>query len=92
MDNGTEQDNKPRVTDMNGSEFLKHCLTDSDGNPSSKRLVTFIATMLICLAFLANLFWDETIEQFIFDGVMYIVIAGLGVAGAEKFAPKTPPQ
>ena len=37
------------------------------------------------IGFLANLFWDYTIEDFIYSSVMYIVIAGLGIVGAEKF-------
>jgi hypothetical protein len=61
-------------------------LQDNDGNLSSKRLVTFISSILISIGFLANLFWGYKIEQFIFDGVMYITIAGLGISGAEKFA------
>ncbi len=59
---------------------------DNDGHLSSKRLVTFVSSVLICIGFLANLFGDYNVEQFIFDGVMYITIAGLGVSGAEKFA------
>jgi hypothetical protein len=39
---------------------------------------------------MANLFWDYTVDQFMFDAVMYIVIASLGITGAEKFAPKPP--
>lgn len=61
-------------------------LQDNDGNLSSKRLVTMISLFLVSLAFMGNLFGGFTIERFIFDGVMYITIAGLGISGAEKFA------
>jgi len=65
-------------------------LQDNDGHLSSKRLVTLISLLLLAVSFLANLFWGFTIERFIFDGVMYITIAGLGISGAEKFAPSVP--
>lgn len=61
-------------------------LQDNDGNNSSKRLVTLISILLISTSFLANMFGGYQIEKFIFDGVMYIAIAGLGITGAEKFA------
>lgn len=63
-------------------------LHDNDGNASSKRLVTLLTLGLICLGYTANLFWDQNVEQFMFDALMYITIAGLGVSGAEKFAKK----
>ena len=65
-------------------------LQDNDGNLSSKRLVTIISLLLLAVSFIANLFWGFQIERFIFDGVMYITIAGLGISGAEKFAPSVP--
>ena len=70
-------------------EYLKGIMADSHGNPSSKRVVTMIATILMVVGYTANLFWDYTVDQFMFESIMYIVIAGLGITGAEKFAPKT---
>ena len=67
--------------------FIKN-LFNSQGEVSSKRVVTFLAFVLVMIGFLANLFWDHTIEKFIFTSVMYIVIAGLGIVGAEKFIGK----
>jgi len=60
------------------------------GNPSSKRMVAVVSTVLIAIGYIANLFWDYTIDEFIFNGVMYIVIGTLGITGVEKFAPKKP--
>ena len=59
-----------------------------DGSVSSKRVVTFIAFLLCSTGFLANLFWGFKIDSNIFNSMMYIVIAGLGFTGLEKFAPK----
>lgn len=64
----------------------------SDGSKiSSKRLVTLLSFILIAIGFLANLFWNFTIEEFIYSSIMYIVIAGLGIVGAEKFAKSKKP-
>ena len=70
--------------------YLKGIMSDINGSPSSKRLVTLLATILVAVGYIANLFWDYTVEQFMFESMMYIVIAGLGITGAEKFAPKSP--
>ena len=66
------------------SKFLK----DSSGNNSSKRLITLLAFVLVAIGFICNLFWDLTIAEFMYSSIMYIVIAGLGIVGAERFAPK----
>jgi hypothetical protein len=70
--------------------YLKQMMEDSAGSPSSKRLVTILATLLVCGAFVANLGWGLTVEEFMYNNMMYIVIAGLGITGAEKFAPRAP--
>jgi hypothetical protein len=59
---------------------------------SSKRVVTFLAFIFCSIAFFANLFFGLTIEENIFEGMMYIAIAGLGVTAAEKFANKQQPS
>ena len=68
--------------------FLFSLLKDGHDNTwSSKRVVTFIAFLLCCTAFLANLFWGKNMAQSLYDGMMYIVLAGLGFTASEKFAP-----
>ena len=59
-----------------------------DGSLSSRRVVTFAAFLLCVLAFLANLFWGMKIEQFIYDSMAYIAMAGLGATVAEKFSSR----
>jgi hypothetical protein len=55
-------------------------LTDgTDEGISSKRAVTLLAFVLCAVAFVANLFFNFTIDESIFEGMMYIAIAGLGV-------------
>ena len=74
---------------MNLLENIKSMLSDGvNGSVSSKRVITFLATFLVAMAFVLNLFWDLTVEQFMYDSMMMIVVAGLGTTVAEKFAPK----
>jgi hypothetical protein len=69
---------------------LQSLVEDShNGSLSSRRIVTLAAFILCSIAFLANLFFSYSVDQYMFDGMMYIVIAGLGVIVTEKFATKT---
>ena len=72
------------------ADFLHSLLGDGiDGSWSSKRVVTLLAFVLCAIAFLADVFWDKKISQGLYDGMMYIVIAGLGFTASEKFTSKT---
>jgi hypothetical protein len=74
---------------MNLLANLKSMLADGvDGSLSSKRVITFLATTLVALAFVLNMFWGFTVEKFMYDSMMMIVLGGLGTTVAEKFAPK----
>lgn len=64
-------------------------LTDgTDELISSKRVVTLLAFVLCAVAFVANLFFNFTIDESLFEGMMYIAIAGLGFTASEKFSKK----
>lgn len=68
--------------------MLYGLLNDShNGTLSSKRVVTFLSFLLCATAFIANLFWDHDISQFMFDSMIYLTMVGLGVTASEKFAP-----
>ena len=60
----------------------------ADGSVSSKRVITTLATALVALAFLLNLFMGMTVDKNMYDSMMMIVIAGLGTTVDEKFAKK----
>jgi hypothetical protein len=45
---------------------------------------------VMATGFVANLFWDETIDADIYDSMKWIVIGGLGFTASEKFAKKEP--
>ncbi|NDA95969.1 MAG: hypothetical protein EBY03_07580 [Actinobacteria bacterium] len=68
---------------------LKSMISDGvDGSISSKRVITVMATFLVALAFVLNLFWDLDVDANMYDSMMMIVVAGLGTTVAEKFAKK----
>ena len=68
-------------------------LTDgTDEGISSKRAVTLLAFILCAIAFVANLFFNFTIDAAIFEGMMYIAIAGLGFTASEKFTKQKEPD
>tara|TARA_R110000822_G_scaffold88734_2_gene205471 strand:- start:15766 stop:16038 length:273 start_codon:yes stop_codon:yes gene_type:complete len=70
--------------------YIKGIIEDPNGGPSSKRIISVTFAILIGVAFCANLFYGLTIEDNILDAVMLITVAGLGITGMEKFAPKKP--
>lgn len=73
------------------TNWFRGMLSDGhNGSVSSRRVVTLLAFTLCSVAFLANLFFDKNIEQFIYETMAYIAMAGLGVTVAEKFASKPP--
>ena len=68
---------------------LKSMISDGvDGSVSSKRVITVMATFLVALAFVLNLFWDLDVDANMYDSMMMIIVAGLGTTVAEKFAKK----
>lgn len=68
---------KGMLADSNDAEYL-----------SSKRVVAFLAFICCTIAFFVDLFSNYNVSANLFDAMMWIVIAGLGFTGLEKFAPK----
>jgi len=68
--------------------MLNGLLNDGHNNTlSSKRVITFLSFMLCGTAFIANLFWNFEVKQFMYESMVYLTIAGLGFTASEKFAP-----
>jgi hypothetical protein len=67
---------------------MKHLISifSSKGQLSSKRIITFLAFFSMIIAFMSDLFWDQTISEPLSTSMEYIVIAGLGFTASEKFA------
>lgn len=69
--------------------MLNGMLSDgSDNNLSSKRVVTFLAFLMCATAFIANLFWNFDVDEYMFEGMIYLTMAGLGFTASERFATK----
>jgi hypothetical protein len=69
-------------------QILKSILSDVDGQTSSKRVITILAFLMMCVGFIASTFGNVTVEEFIWDGMLYIVATGLGFTTIEKFSRK----
>ena len=66
-------------------------MLSSGSKVSSKRVVTFICLLFMLVGYTANLFWDFTIDDNLFQSLQWIVMAGLGFTASENFG-KTPPE
>jgi hypothetical protein len=69
--------------------FLSKMLSgEGEANPSSKRVITFLAFLLIAVGFITELFFEKRVSPQTFDAMMYIVLGGLGFTASEKFTKK----
>jgi len=66
--------------------FLSSMMSDVDGQISSKRFITIIAFLCLVLAFLCNVFAAIPLQEFVYDGMLYLVGSGLGFSTVEKFS------
>jgi hypothetical protein len=56
------------------------------GEISSKRMMMFLSfSVMICMAIVST-FYQKKIEQFIFDGFLYIVVGSLFSVASERFS------
>ena len=68
--------------------FIKQIMQDIDGQYSFKRMSVLVCLILLAVGFIGDQFFKLHITESIYNSVTYIVMTGLGVVGAEKFAPK----
>lgn len=70
-------------------KFLSQMLTaEGEHQPSSKRVITFLAFLLLATGFLAELFFEKKLNPQTLDVIMYVVLGGLGFTASEKFTSK----
>lgn len=69
-------------------DYFKQIMQDSTGSPSSKRWITVLFALALCGAFITSIVMSKNADPEIVHAVMYVIITGLGMSGAEKFAPK----
>jgi len=55
---------------------------------SSKRVITFVAFILVCIAFIVNLIWGIAMDPNVLTGMINVVFAGLGVTVGEHLLTK----
>lgn len=70
---------------------MKHlisALKGLDGHVSSKRLVTLVSFLCIVIAFTVNVFMEIPLEEHVYEGMLYLVMSGMGFSSFEKFSPK----
>ena len=68
--------------------FTKMLSGEGEQNPSSKRMITFLAFLLLATGFIAEMFFEKKINPQTFDTMFYLVIGGLGFTASEKFVSK----
>lgn len=74
-------------------KWLETMLQDScDGSVSSKRVITLVAFIIICVSYIYDQFTMHSANKELFDAMIYLVIAGLGFTVTEKFAPRRKKQ
>ena len=65
-------------------------LLSRNGEISSKRFVTLVALLMLCIGFIADLFWDFKVDEVIYNSMETIVEIGMGTIVAEKFGKNHP--
>lgn len=69
--------------------FLYKMLSgEGETNPSCKRVITFLAFLLMATGFIAEMFFERRVNPTTYEYMMYIVIGGLGFTASEKFTQK----
>lgn len=71
---------------------LKGMLAEGDGKLSNKRVITLLSTVMLVVAFVANVFMQKHVDDNILNAIMFVIIGGMGITGMEKFAPKITDQ
>jgi hypothetical protein len=65
-------------------KFFKSLLS-ANGEISSKRSIGLSAAITIIFASIVDLFSNFTITNYVFEGLVWLAIAGLGFIASEKF-------
>lgn len=69
-------------------KVIREIFSGVGGNLSSKRTMLFLSFVIMVLMAWASTFMGKTVEQFIFEGFMWIVLGGLFSVASEQFSQK----
>ena len=72
--------------------LIKMLSGEGETNPSSKRVITFLAFLLCGAGFIAEMFFEKKVNPTTYEYMMYIVLGGLGFTASEKFTKKETPK
>ena len=61
-------------------------MVSGDPGVSSKRVITAVAALIVFGIAIVDLFTDRTITDYVFQGVTFIAMAGLGSIALESFS------
>ena len=73
---------------MNRVKIIREIFTGVGGSISSKRVMMFFSFIVMIFMAILSTFYEKKVEQFIFDGFLYIVVGGLFSVASEQFASK----
>lgn len=66
-------------------KIIKEMFNDIDGTVSSKRVFTAASVIILIASWVLDVFWKLSVSDYIFDGFLYVVAAGVLGISAEKF-------
>lgn len=69
-------------------KIMREIFSGIGGNLSSKRTMLFLSFVIMVLMAWASTFMGKNVEQFIFEGFMWIVLGGLFSVASEQFSQK----
>lgn len=68
---------------------MKQVIQDVDGRLSSKRIITLISMVTLIILFAVDIFTKFSVSENILNVLEWIIIAGLGIVGSERFSKRT---
>jgi hypothetical protein len=71
---------------MKRNSIAKEIFIGMGGEISSKRVMMFLSFCMMILMAIFSTIYSMKVEQFIFDGFLYIVVGGLFSVASEKFS------
>lgn len=71
-------------------ELMKQAITEASGKISTKRIIVFLLVLLLIVVIIGHVFFNKTIAEFVFNGLIEAVIWSMGFIGSEKFVDALP--
>lgn len=72
---------------MKKNYFLK-IMSDTDGNPSSKRWFALVSFLCMIFTLFADIFFEITVAEYLYEGFVWLTIGGVIGSTVEHFAKR----